>query len=105
MNVEDNEMVKYPAKKLGTGWSWYKYSDGSGYLESPDDKKYMEYDLQTHEYKETSNSSYDYFPLKYYYADGFDPDEFDPFSYMEDEMVKHILPREKNLEEEQDLEI
>ena len=93
---DDVEIVKIPAKKLEEGWFWYKYSDGSGHLKSPDGKIYMEYDLQTHEYKITPNSRYEFFPLKYYYADGVEPEDFKPFSYMEDEMINFVLPKEKD---------
>ncbi len=95
-NEEEEKITKIPAKKLEEGWVWYKFFDNSGYLESPEGKRYMEYDLQTHEYKTTPNSNYEFFPLKYYYADGFEPEEFDPFSYMEDEMINYVLPKEKD---------
>ena len=85
-----------PAKKLGEGWNWHKYDDGSGHLESPEGKEYMSYDLQTNEYRITRDSSYDLFPLSYYYADGVDPSKFKPFEYMENEMIDYVLPREKN---------
>ncbi len=92
---EDEEVTKIPAKKLEEGWIWHTYSDGSGHLESPEGKRYMEYDLETHEYKRTPNSNYEFFPLKYYYADGVDPEKFEPFSYMEEEMISYVLPKEK----------
>ena len=92
---DDEEIVKIPAKKLEENWFWHTYSDGSGYLESPDGKIYMEYDFQTHEYKSTPNSNYEFFPLNYYYADGVDPEKFEPFSYMEDEMINYVLPKER----------
>lgn len=89
-----------PAKKLGDGWKWVKYDDGSGYLESPDGKEYMSYDLQTNEYKIYGDSRhYNFFPLSYYYADGLDPKEFEPFEYMEEEMLDYVLPRENLLKE------
>lgn len=85
-----------PAQKLGDGWNWEKYYDGSGCLLSPDGKEYMHYDLQTNEYKVTRDSGYDFFPLSYYYADGIDPENFKPFEFMENEMIDYILSREKN---------
>lgn len=91
---------KIPSKKLGEGWFWKKYDDGSGYLESPDGKEYMSYDLATNEYKETRDSSYIFFPLDYYYLDGFNPKDFDPFDYMESEMINIVLPREENMKED-----
>lgn len=95
-SYHDNEVVIVPAQKLGDGWNWHKYDDGSGHLESPEGKEYMSYDLQTNEYQVNRNSSYDFFPLNYYYADGVDPKEFKPFEYMEDKMIDYVLPREKN---------
>lgn len=92
----DDEVMIVPAKKLGEGWNWHKYDDGSGHLESPEGKEYMSYDLQTNEYRITRDSSYDLFPLSYYYADGVDPSKFKPFEYMENEMIGYVLPREKN---------
>ncbi len=98
-DYEEDDITIVPAKKLGDGWNWYKYDDGSGYLQSPDGKEYMSYDLQTNEYQVTRNSQYDLFPLSYYYGDGIDPSEFKPFEYMEEEMIERILPREKEKEE------
>lgn len=91
----EDDAIDIPCKKLGDGWFWHKYNDGSGHLESPDGKEYMSYDLQTNEYKVTSESSYDLFPLNYYYIDGVDPSEFNPFDYMEQEMIDYVLPKEK----------
>ena len=96
---EEFDVKIVPAERLGKGWNWHKYNDGSGYLESPDGKEYMSYDLDTNEYKETNNSRYEFFPLNYYYADGINPSEFKPFEYMENEMVDRILPKEKINEE------
>lgn len=96
-NIDSMNAKVVPAKKLGNGWNWYKYDDGSGYLESPDGKEYMLYDLCTNEYQETINSSYELFPLNYYYADGVDPDKFKPFEYMEDEMIKYISKENEEL--------
>lgn len=84
-----------PTKKLGEGWNWHKYDDGSGHLESPEGKMYMLYDLYTNEYQETYNSSFKLFPLNYYYADGLEASNFKPFEYMENEMIERILPKEK----------
>ena len=93
----DNIEVKIiPCKKLGEGWFWHKYDDGSGHLESPEGKEYMLYDLCTNEYKVDNNSKYyDFFPLNYYYADGFEPSKFNAFDFMEHEMIEVILPKEK----------
>lgn len=96
-DFDDIQEKIVPAKKLGEGWNWHKYDDGSGHLESPDGKEYMLYDLCTNEYQETINSSYDFFPLNYYYADGVDPDKFKPFEYMEDEMIKYISKENEGL--------
>lgn len=96
---EEFDVKIVPAERLGEGWNWHKYNDGSGHLESPDGKEYMSYDLQTNEYKVTNTSRYDFFPLSYYYVDGMDPSEFNPFEYMENEMVDRILPKEKINEE------
>lgn len=96
-NFDDIQEKIIPAKKLGKGWNWHKYDDGSGHLESPDGKEYMLYDLCTNEYQETINSSYEFFPLNYYYADGVDPDKFKPFEYMEDEMIKYISKENEGL--------
>ena len=96
---DDFEEKIVPSEKLGRGWYWHKYNDGSGYLESPDGKEYMSYDLDTNEYKETNDSQYEFFPLSYYYADGINPSEFKPFEYMENEMIEVILPKEKKDEE------
>lgn len=85
------------AKQLGEGWNWHKYNDGSGHLESPNGDEYMLYDLQTNEYKETENSNYDFFPLSNYYADGIEPSKFDPFEYMENEMIKYLSKEKEEL--------
>lgn len=92
----DEEYI-VPATKLGQGWNWHKYSDASGYLESPDGKKYMDYDLFSHEYI-PEGDRWTYFPLKYFFEDGVEPSEFKPFEYMEDEMLQ-ILERNKKREE------
>ena len=95
----EDDIVVIPAEKLGEGWNWHKYNDGSGYLESPDGKQYMSYDLDTNEYKVTRDLNYDFFPLSYYYVDGVDPSEFNPFEYMENEMLNFVLPKERKSKE------
>lgn len=80
------------------GWHWYKYDDGSGHLESPDEEEYMSYDLSTNEYKITKESDWELFPLSYYYADGVEPEKFDPFKFMEQEMLDYNLQKSKNEE-------
>ncbi len=80
------------------GWHWYKYDDGSGHLESPDKEEYMSYDLLTNEYKITKESDWELFPLSYYYADGVEPEKFDPFQFMEQEMLDYNLQKSKNEE-------
>lgn len=90
------------AKLLPKGWIWKKYDDGSGCLKSPDGKDYMSYDLSTNEYQVTRDSSYDFFPLSYYYGDGFDPSEFNPFDYMEQE-VKRLFFKETDKEKQERL--
>lgn len=80
------------------GWHWYKYDDGSGHLESPDKEEYMSYDLLTNEYKITKESDRELFPLSYYYADGVEPEKFDPFQFMEQEMLDYNLQKSKNEE-------
>lgn len=94
-DTEIEEETKYVDSNIGKGWTWHKYYDGTGCLKSPDGKEYMEYDLNTNEYKETPNSSWEFLPLIYYYGDGYEPDEFKPFEYMEEEMINNVLPREK----------
>ena len=39
-DYDDFEEKIVPSEKLGRGWYWHKYNDGSGYLESPDGKEY-----------------------------------------------------------------
>ena len=80
------------------GWHWYKYDDGSGHLESPNKEEYMSYDLSTNEYKITKESDWELFPLSYYYADGVEPEKFDPFKFMEQEMLDYNLQKSKNEE-------
>lgn len=95
-DYDDMKAKIVPCKKLGEGWFWHKYNDGSGHLESPEGKEYMSYDLCTNEYMVDNNSKYyDFFPLSYYYADGVDPSEFNAFDFMEQEMIDVILPRER----------
>lgn len=38
------------------------------------------------------------FPLSYYYADGVEPEKFDPFKFMEQEMLDYNLQKSKNEE-------
>ena len=80
------------------GWHWYKYDDGSGHLESPNKEEYMSYDLSTNEYRITKESDWELFPLSYYYADGVEPEKFDPFQFMEQEMLDYNLQKLKNEE-------
>lgn len=80
------------------GWHWYKYDDGSGHLESPNKEEYMSYDLSTNEYKITKESDWELFPLSYYYADGVELEKFDPFKFMEQEMLDYNLQKSKNEE-------
>lgn len=94
----EEELIIIESKNLGEGWYWYKYDDGTGHLESPDKEKYMNYDLSTNEYKLTEESSWEVFPLSYYYADGAELDEFDPFQFMEQEILKYNLQKSKNEE-------
>lgn len=95
-DYDDMEAKIVPCKKLGEGWFWHKYNDGSGHLQSPEGKEYMSYDLCTNEYMVDRNSKdYDLFPLSYYYVDGVDSSKFDAFDFMEQEMIDVILPREK----------
>lgn len=96
--IEEDIPTIVPATKLGEGWNWYKYSDGSGHLEAPNNKDYMSYDLTTNEYKPTPESHYEFFPLDKYYADGIKPSEFKPFEFMEEEMLNYVLPKEKDEE-------
>ena len=93
---EDFEEIIVPVEKLGEGWNWHKYDDGSGYLESPEGKEYMSYDLCTNEYMFDNNSDWEFFPLSYYYADGIEPSEFKAFDFMENEIFKKILSKEKD---------
>lgn len=93
----EEDLTIVPSEKLGKGWFWHKYNDGSGHLVSPDGKEYMSYDLHTNEYKETKDSEYDFFPLNYYYADGLIHKDFNPFLYMEEEMLKILAKDEINL--------
>lgn len=93
----DEWTIVEPCKRLGEGWKWYQFDDESGYLSSPSGEKYMLYDLNTNEYQENINSDYQFFPLCYYYIDGEDPEKFDPFEYMEKEMIKIISKEELSL--------
>ena len=93
---DDFEEIIVPVEKLGEGWNWHKYDDGSGYLESPEGKEYMSYDLCTNEYMFDNNSDWEFFPLSYYYADGIEPSEFKAFDFMENEIFKKILSKEKD---------
>ena len=85
-----------PSEKLGEGWFWRSYGDGSGNLVSPDGKEYMEYDLATNEYKMFPGSGWDVFPLSSYFIDGVEPFGFDPFEYMEEEMMEYLALMEKD---------
>lgn len=93
---DDFEETIVPAKKLGEGWDWHMYDDGSGYLKSPEGKEYMSYDLCTNEYMLDNNSDWEFFPLSYYYIDGIEPSEFKPFDFMENEIFERVLSKEKN---------
>lgn len=95
---EDGDEVEYvSANKLGEGWVWCNYNDGSGHLESPEGKKYMTYDLSTNEYKVTESYDWDFFPLSYYYADGYSPSSFNAFEYMEDYMLNYVLEKDEEV--------
>ncbi len=93
---DEMESVDVPCKILGKEFHWEKFYDGSGCLVSSDGNEYMFYDLQTNEYKVTKESSYEFFPLDYYYVDGISPKDFKPFEYMEKEMRDKILSRKKD---------
>lgn len=43
------------AKLLADGWQWKIYDDGSGHLESADDKSYFSFDYATQEYVDLNN--------------------------------------------------
>lgn len=88
--VLDEEAEYVAAKTLPKGWLWQKYDDGSGCLISPENKKFMLYDLNTHEYQFDMDSDYELFPLSYFYGDGEDPKKFDPFVFMEKEIKKSL---------------
>lgn len=101
-NEEDDyqdDLLIVPAKKLGDGWNWHKYDDGSGYLEGPDGSRYMDYDLSTNEYKIRPDSRWEFFPLSYYYLDGIEPSQFKTFDFMEQEMIDNVLTKENKNEE------
>lgn len=96
-NYYDMDAVIVPAKKLGEGWYWYKYNDGSGHLQSPSGKEYMIYDLETHEYMGNKNSSWNSYTEGWYEF----PKDFNFFRFAEKEMIDYILPREQNNKEKQ----
>lgn len=86
------KLVIIPCKKLGEGWAWYKYNDGSGHLQAPDGKEHMIYDLQTREYKENKNSSWDLYTGN------------DFFSFAEEEILKNVLKKEiKNINNDKNI--
>lgn len=93
--MNDADYTKVKCKLLNNDWYWIKYDDGSGHLQGPNGKEYMSYDLQTNEYQITENNGYTFFPLDYYYEDGFKKSEFDPFEFMEQEMIDYVLPKER----------
>ncbi len=100
--LEEEKTEIIPCTILGEKWMWHKGYDGGGYLESPDGKSYMIYDLATHEYKyEMSDELYQFFPLNYYYGDGEDPSEFKPFEFMEKDIEEYLLSRQKRKENEE----
>lgn len=83
-----------PAKTL-EGWSWVKYNDGSGHLESPNGDEYMAYNLSSNEYCVTRKDNWDYLPLDCYYADGIDKEKFKPFEWMEQYMTENVINKEQ----------
>lgn len=87
-----------PAKLLGDGWNWVKDHEGGGYLESPDDEKYMYFNLDTYEYKINNEIGWDFLPINYYYLDGYDLKDFDAFEYMEKEMLRYLKRKEQDFD-------
>ena len=75
-----------------------KNSDNWRYIQCKSKEEYMSYDLSTNEYKITKESDWELFPLSYYYADGVEPEKFDPFKFMEQEMLDYNLQKSKNEE-------
>ncbi len=54
---EETLPERIQAETLPPGWTWVKYDDASGHLESPEGKSYMIYDMNTKEYKIEDDSS------------------------------------------------
>ena len=91
-DYDNMDAVMVPCKLLGEGWFWKKYNDGSGYLESPNGKNYMEYDLQTKEYKIDENSWWSS------YIEGYEeiPTDFNFFRMAEEELKNYISKKNDN---------
>lgn len=56
--------IRRQAKLLPGGWIWVHYNDQSGYLESPDQKKYFSYDWVTGEYKITPDTPWEFYMIE-----------------------------------------
>ena len=92
--------VTIPCKLLDDGWNWQKFKDGSGCLLSPDGEDCLSYDLIANYYHLTNDLHTYFFPLSYN-KDGKDSSKFNPFEYMERDMIERGLSREKTKESEE----
>lgn len=89
-DVEAVDRTEPATNSFLKGWTWNHYYDGSGCLETPDGSLYLEYDLQTQEYKEKGKRWY-FFPD---YPEHMSLSSF--VKYTENEIVEKLKKEKKN---------
>ena len=95
---DDDYLSIYPVADMPEGWEWHCYGDGSGSLQTPDGKTYVQYDLSTSEYKDMKGNwhffdGYPYYPESLY--------EFQ--KRMVDKIRSELSQKTENLESEHEL--
>lgn len=91
----ENAIVQPVQNKLLKGWKWICHNDGSGYLQSPDEKFYFHYDWSTTEYKHNNEHSYSFGGTRN--DDGTSTTFTDFQKYAEQYIINHYLKTD-NLE-------
>lgn len=96
------------AENLSDGWNWVQYEDASGYLRSPEGKRYFSYDWNTGEYKiNEEDKYYDFYLKENYNTNGYSIGSFEEFKeYAEKYINENVISQKKTItQEEQNLDV